>query len=108
MDIFNNKKVGAMTEELFLKDREIARLKEENADLRNCLSDTENAMKNIIAIKKTVPEDCTPGEYCRACEFGKSFLHHNYIPIVRDSIIQGYYCGKGKSCQHFVQKEVAE
>ena len=108
IDIFNLKKIKAMSQELFLKDKEIARLKGENTDLKNCLDDTENAMKNIISVKKTVPEDCIQGEYCRSCEFVKTFLHYNYIPNVRKSIIKGYFCGKGESCKNFIQKEIKE
>lgn len=107
-DIFGRKRIKSMSQELFLKDKEISSLKRENTDLRDCLSDTENALKNIIAVKETVPEDCIPGEYCRSCEFVKPFRYRNYVYNTYKSNIQGYYCGKGESCKNFIQKEIEE
>lgn len=109
MDIFNCKRVKELERTLAQKDEEIDSLERKNKKLKQMLDDTENEMNKILKLKQTIPEDCTPGEYCRACEFAKPYVYHNYAyHSNRRDIITGHLCNKGESCGCFVQKEVED
>lgn len=101
MDIFNLKKVEALEDELDELERKFARVKQERDRLEFELNCSTTALKDIQDMQATIPEDCIPGEYCRACEFVKSYFYHN-----RHALVTGYTCGKGQSCKNFIQKEV--
>ena len=80
------------------KDREIARLED-------LLANHEIRFKKMEKTMESTPEDCKPGEYCRACHFGKAYtMYDRHFRNIRSV----YLCGKGGSCDHFVQKEVEE
>lgn len=95
MDIFNKKKIAELEKDNSRKDQKIHRLEDELAVLKIKLSE-------IQQYANTTPTDCIRGEWCKACEFCKSFYVLNY-PIYQGNTI--YICGKGESCKHFVQKE---
>lgn len=81
-----------------LKDK-INKLEDGNATLMAKLE----AMKCDV---DNIPEDCTRGPWCRACEFGK--LYH----VTSDLVIPGSgniisticVCNKEKSCKNFVER----
>lgn len=117
MDIFNRKRVEEleMEREELLKD--VESLKSENSDLRVCLDKAISDLKHILSAKQDIPEDCTPGPWCKECAFGKSWAsgyyvtsryYHRHYHTGYDSICSGYLCGKGKSCKNFIQKKVEE
>lgn len=63
----------------------------------------EDRLKSFFAAEDGTPEDCKRGRWCQSCEFNKA-LH---IPgMYWGSYDTVYFCGKGESCQNFVQKEV--
>lgn len=100
MDIFNIKKV----EEL---ERELEKAKRRIDGYRHDLSVAEDHIKHLTKIKESIPERCTPGDYCRACEFGKEYFYHSYN-YGYETTITAYLCNKGNSCPNFVQKKVDE
>ena len=105
MDIFNLKRV----EEL---EREVERLRnveKENDELRRSLSSAEAQMRGLLGLKDDIPEDCTPGSYCNACEFATHYHYHNWGYYTgRNTTITGIICGKANVCKNFIQKEIKE
>lgn len=75
-----------LRELIISKDREIHKL--------------EDRIEEIIALQEKKPEGCTPGKYCKSCEFAKKFRHSTGVYIK-----EYYVCGKGNICSEFVQKE---
>ena len=101
MDIFNRKKVAELEERLEQTKRSLVIVKKERDDIQRDLVRSSDTLKAIQAMQDAIPEDCTPGEYCRACEFVKP-----YFFCECHSVITGYTCAKGQSCKNFVQNEV--
>ena len=90
---------------------QIEKLKYENERLRNCLTKAEADIESFISLRQDIPDDCTPGSYCKACEFVKTYHFNYYIPAYlaehrHDYRATGYICGKGSSCKNFIQKEI--
>lgn len=106
MDIFNRKRV----EELECELKRLKAIEVERNSYRDCLIQAENDLKKILKEKETLPNDCVPGPYCKACEFVKKydfdyFVYGGLYSHNHHSIISGYYCGKGGVCNNFIQKE---
>lgn len=77
------------------KDRKIASLEDQinryqiNFELMQTLCDS-------------TPDDCTPGEYCKACDFAKVYYFYSRYNMKLEPV---YLCNKAGSCKHFIQKE---
>lgn len=89
-------RIEQLEAQIAMKDREIARLED-------LLAGHEIRFEKMEKTMKSTPEDCKPGEYCRACHFGEAYtMYDRHFHNIRSV----YLCGKGGSCDHFVQKEV--
>lgn len=73
----------------------VNRLQTENKMLRDKISDIQRSID-------TTPADCTPGNWCKGCEFSKSYHIPKYGRIGAFDII--YVCGKVGTCRNFLQK----
>lgn len=98
MDIFNRKRVKELEEKLRDAEIERNRYKHEGAALTAKLDE-------ITKLMDSTPADCVRGEWCRACEFVRTFMYHNCFGHGCYGTTTAYVCGKGKSCSNFVQKE---
>lgn len=101
MDIFNRRRVAEL-------EKELAQLKDENTDLKHHLDYAESEIKDIMNQKESIPDGCTPGEYCKACVYAKDYLYESYIYNCRHTVITGKMCLKGQACPNFIQKETEE
>ena len=107
MDIFNRKKIEKL-------ERELRVIKIENEDLRSSLYTAETHLQVLLEIKNSTPEDCTPGPYCKGCDFVKEYHYHNHAygsyksSVHYKTRIDGYICGRGNLCKNFVQRKVEE
>ena len=96
--------------ELEDKIRELEGVNAENERLRRALQDMQQDFQEVLTLQKSIPEDCTPGEYCKACGFGKE-IYHNYrvsgFTVRRgyDEVVKGYICNRAAVCKNFIQKE---
>lgn len=106
MDIFNRKRVEELEEQVC----KLEGVDAENNRLRRELDRLANDLREVLRVKDTTPADCTPGNYCKVCEFGKHLFNHYYASgstINRpdySSVVSGYICGRGITCQNFIQK----
>lgn len=91
--MFNRKKIEKLEQELVNKTMEINKL---TYDLNTC----RNRIKEITELQDKIPESCTPGSYCKSCEFARSYHIPNSL-----SIRHYYVCNKSGSCSEFVQKQ---
>lgn len=101
MDIFNRKKVAEL-------ERELNKLKDENTNLKRHLEYAESELKAVVRQKESIPDSCTPGEYCNACVYAKKYEYKSYIHNCRHVIIPGIVCLKGQACPNFIQKKTEE
>lgn len=105
LDIFNRKRVAELEAGL----RDLEKVRDENSELKSMLVKAEHELKLVLTLKDAIPEGCTPGLYCEACEFAKKYYYHSWgYRANRNTMITGTICGKGESCQHFIQKEIKE
>lgn len=105
MDIFNIKRVSELEHEV---DR-LRHVEREKDELKSMLAKAESELRLVLTLKDAVPEDCTPGHYCEACEFAKDYWYYNYGYYHKsNTAIRGIICGKGSSCKNFIQKELKE
>lgn len=98
MDIFNRKRVEELEKELEYTQKELDKYKDK-------LIYANKQLEEVSELQETIPEGCTKGPWCRACEFVKTYRYdtvsgfgHRYF----------YACSKGKSCENFVQKEIEQ
>ena len=104
-DIFNRKRIAMLEAEL----NGLRKVRDENSELKHILDEAERELKLVLSLKDAAPEDCAPGLYCEACEFAKKYYYHAWVyHTSRNTMITGITCGKGESCQHFIQKEIKE
>lgn len=94
-----NVTIKELTSTLAEKDAIIERYK-------NSLEATNTDVSELKKLIKNTPEDCKPGDYCKACEFGKEFkirmTHPNSICYYDQYVT---ICCKGGACSNFVKKE---
>lgn len=93
MDIFNLKKAREL-------EYELEKVRYERDQLMRDLDYNTHLLEELLEVKAALPTDCTPGPYCKACEFSKVYgynYYHNWNI--------GHFCGKGQSCKNFIQKE---
>lgn len=98
MDIFNKKKVAEL-------ERELAATRKSRDEYMRRASDYATEFIAMSELKETIPEDCVRGPWCEACEFVKTFHVSHYYGFVESDVRTAYVCGKGKSCNNFVQKK---
>lgn len=89
----------------------IEKLEYENERLRKCLTKAEADIEASNRLREDIPADCTPGPYCKACEFVKPYHYNYYVPGrtlsgTHDYRATGYICNKGNVCKNFIQKEI--
>lgn len=80
------------------KDRKITRLED-------LLANHEMRFVNMQKTMDSTPSDCKPGEYCRACHFGKAYSMYDRQFCNTRTL---YLCNKAGACENFVQKEVED
>lgn len=95
--MFNRKKIEKLEQELANKTIEINKL---TYDLNTC----RNRIKEITELQDKIPESCTPGSYCKSCEFAKAYEESSSMYGVTFSKTY-YVCNKSGSCSEFVQKQ---
>ncbi len=95
MDIFNRKRIEELEDELY--EAECERVK-----YRRDIELLTKRLEAMGALEESIPEGCTKGPWCRACEFSRTF---HYSPYNSVSYTTFYTCSKGKSCENFVQKK---
>lgn len=88
--------------------REIIDLECDKKKLKITVNDLENAIDSMTKLTDTIPEDCKQGEWCKACEFVKEYQISQFRGGGVWSYVTRYMCGKGESCQHFVQRKEEE
>lgn len=89
------KRIEQLEAQLADKDGKISCLEDLVANYRYKIEDMQKTIEST-------PEDCVPGEYCRACSFAKMYA-------VRNTCLEleyVYFCGKAGSCRNFVQGDV--
>lgn len=104
MNIFNLKRI----EEL---ESDLKGLEAENQRLRSALSRAESNISHLLTLRDNIPEDCTPGSYCAACEFSRVYHVGIYASGYKSDRCHdyrnlGFICTKGESCKNFIQKEI--
>lgn len=106
MDIFNLKKVEELEQQVKKLEQKLTQANAKNLELQMELSNANSTIDQMSAYVDSTPKDCVRGEWCAACEFGKSFYYNLYYQFDSYQTINRTVCGKGKSCHNFVQKEV--
>lgn len=100
--MFNRKRIEKL-------EKDLKGVNDENDRLRRELNMAAYNMQELLQIKQTTTEDCIPGVYCEACQFGKFYHVRHYVSgytVGRcyDHEVSGYICDKANSCKNFVQK----
>lgn len=75
------------------KDKQIRSLK---GDLKTY----ESQIEAIMNVNNSIPEGCMQGPYCEAC----TFVKHYSVPAGHGEYIRLSLCGKGVSCDCFIEK----
>lgn len=74
------------------------KLSQENSILRNTLETVKHLTENL-------PADCTPGTWCRACEFVKAYrvpVYYSYLEGYQEI----YICGKRRGLYKFLSERL--
>lgn len=104
MDIFNKKRVEALEKEL----KRLKKVEQENTELLGLLDEAGRNIENALKVQQSIPDDCIPGPYCRACEFSKEYyFRHRAFLANYDRVYSGWICNKANVCKSFTQKEVS-
>jgi hypothetical protein len=98
--MFNSKKIKVLEEDNDRKVKQISELNNKLIDKDREIHKLKVMLNEITAYKDKIPEDCTPGSYCKSCEFAKKYYYSNGWTIK-----EYYVCAKSESCSKFVQKE---
>lgn len=98
MDIFNVKKVADL-------ERKLADAEKDRDKYKKRVAEFEDRFEKMGELEESIPSDCVRGPWCKACEFVKTFHVLDYLGYGQSTIRTAYVCGKGKSCNNFVQKE---
>lgn len=106
LDIFNFNRVEELEEELHRRNREYLKVLEERDDLLRDRDYLRAELKRVLELKDAIPEDCTPGSYCQACEFAKKFGYFHASPL-GTGWLEGHICNKAQSCPNFIQKDTS-
>lgn len=93
MDLFNKKRVAEL-------EKKNEQLKNDICELRSERDHLKLKLSTAVTLHESTPEDCKRGKWCEACEFAKEF-HYSSGWVNRT----GYFCGKGESCNNFIQKK---
>ena len=63
-------------------------------------------LKAVSELEESIPEGCTKGPWCKACEFVKTYYYTEYYGAYSGHSLETIYvCSKGESCKNFIQKE---
>lgn len=98
MDIFNKKKVAEL-------ERELAATRKSRDEYMRRAAEYATVFAGMETLEETVPKDCVRGPWCEACEFVKTFYVSHYYGFAQSDVRKAYVCGKGQSCNNFVQKK---
>lgn len=101
LDIFNRKKVAEL-------EKKLAASEKNRNDLLCQVASYKKRFEELGEFEESIPEDCVRGPWCEACEFVKTFHVTRYYGFGHSQIETAYICGKGKSCNNFVQKKYEE
>jgi hypothetical protein len=101
MDIFNRKRVRELEEKL-------AKAEESRDKYIGQAARLDVIFQEMEELKETIPEDCVRGPWCEACEFVKRYYYTEHYGLGSHYTRTAYVCGKGKSCNNFVQKKYEE
>lgn len=100
MNIFNRKQITELEKKLHTTELERDKYISKAAEM-------EVTLEEVSKLEESIPEGCTKGPWCRACEFAKTIHYIEYRGGHGfDSLGTIYVCSKGKSCENFVQKEI--
>lgn len=98
MIIFGRKRIHELEYELATERGKCSNIEDE----LNLLKQKFDVMSEL---EESKPEDCVRGPWCKLCSFVKTFYRTEYYGLGHSSTRTVYVCGKGKSCDHFVQKK---
>ena len=98
MDIFNKKRV----EEL---ERQLEEVNTELAELRMWKSIQIQKFEKMSELKEEIPESCTRGPWCKACEFSKVY---HYTDSWYSNAYEVVFCNKANVCKEFTPKETSK
>ena len=101
MDIFNRKRVKEL-------ERELNTAKNKNEQLHSELAALRLKFEAMGELEESIPEDCVRGPWCESCDFVKTFHYIRHYGLGAHDVKTAYVCGKGKSCNNFVQKKYEE
>ena len=101
MDIFGKKRIAEL-------ERELADVKYERDKYIQKVADTTDKFEEMAKLQDSEPEGCVRGSWCKACEFARTFHYTEYYGMGHSYTHTAYMCSKGKSCDHFVQKEISD
>lgn len=96
MDIFNKKRV----EEL---ERQLEEANKELDDLRMWQRVQLQKFEAMEELKEEIPESCTRGPWCKACEFSRVYHYSDsWLRNTKDV----WFCNKAHVCKEFTPKEI--
>lgn len=101
MDIFGKKRIAEL-------ERELEEAKYERDKYFKNIADLTVKFEEMKDLKESEPEGCVRGPWCKACEFARGFCYTKYYGVGGQYTHTAYMCSKGKSCDHFVQKEIPD
>lgn len=107
MDIFNRKRVEELEEELDRTKRELLMAIKERDGLSREYTLLREELEAAVQLKDAIPENCTPGSYCRACEFSRPLYHYDSRSPLGRGWLEGHICNKAQSCANFIQKDTS-
>lgn len=98
MDIYNFKKVAEL-------ERKLEEANKELNDLRMWQRVQLQKYEEMAKLKEEIPESCTRGPWCKACEFSK--IYH-YTDVWFASVNDVWFCNKANVCKEFTPKETSK
>lgn len=89
----------------------VRKLEAENERLKKVLTKAEADIERACRLRQSIPDDCVPGSYCKACEFVTTVRYNYYVPRYlsgggHDYRATEFICTKGNVCKNFIQKEI--
>lgn len=101
MDIFGRKRIAKL-------ETQLCEVEKECYEYADKLAELTVTFKELGELQGCEPEGCVRGPWCKACEFVKTFYYTEHFGFGNFSTTTAYVCGKGKSCEHFIQKKLED